>query len=54
MQRISTAQPVRWLEFFAPPANFLDPTISIKVRDGISDWLDAHGCQSVQEIIGVI
>jgi dihydroorotate dehydrogenase (NAD+) catalytic subunit len=35
-------------------ANFLDPTISIKVRDGISDWLDAHGCQSVQEIIGVI
>ena len=35
-------------------ANFLDPTISIKVRDGINDWLDAHGCQSVQEIIGVI
>ena len=35
-------------------ANFLDPTISIKVRDGINDWLDAHGCRSVQEIIGVI
>ena len=35
-------------------ANFLDPTVTIKVRDGISDWLDAHGCQSVQEIIGVI
>ena len=35
-------------------ANFLDPTISIKVRDGINDWLDAHGCQSVQEIIGAI
>ena len=35
-------------------ANFLDPAISIKVRDGINDWLDAHGCQSVQEIIGVI
>ena len=35
-------------------ANFLDPTVSIKVRDGISNWLDAHGCQSVQEIIGVI
>ena len=35
-------------------ANFLDPAISIKVRDGIDDWLDAHGCQSVQEIIGVI
>lgn len=35
-------------------ANFLDPTVSIKVRDGIDDWLERHGCQSVQEIIGVI
>ena len=30
-------------------ANFLDPAISIKVRDGINDWLEAHGCHSVQE-----
>lgn len=35
-------------------ANFLDPAVSIKVRDGINAWLDAHGCQSVSEIIGVI
>ena len=35
-------------------ANFLDPTISIKVRDGINDWLDSHGCRSVHEIIGQI
>ena len=35
-------------------ANFIDPTVTIKVRDGINDWLDRHGCQSVQEIIGVI
>ena len=35
-------------------ANFLDPTISIKVRDGINEWLDTHGCHSVQEIIGVL
>jgi dihydroorotate dehydrogenase (NAD+) catalytic subunit len=35
-------------------ANFLDPAISIKVRDGINDWLDSHGCLSVQEIIGVV
>ena len=35
-------------------ANFLDPAVSIKVRDGINDWLDAHGCKSVEEIIGVI
>ena len=35
-------------------ANFLDPAISIKVRDGINEWLDSHGCQSVNEIIGVV
>lgn len=35
-------------------ANFIDPAVSIKVRDGINAWLDAHGCQSVDEIIGVI
>ena len=35
-------------------ANFIDPAVTIKVRDGISDWLDRHGCHSVQEIIGTI
>jgi dihydroorotate dehydrogenase (NAD+) catalytic subunit len=35
-------------------ANFLDPAVSIKVRDGINQWLDNHGISSVQEIIGVI
>ncbi len=35
-------------------ANFLDPAVTIKIRDGINDWLDRHGCRSVQEIIGVI
>ena len=35
-------------------ANFLDPAVSIKVRDGIDAWLDAHGCNSVQEIIGCV
>ena len=35
-------------------ANFLDPAVTIKVRDGISDWLDRHGCHSVQEIIGTL
>ena len=34
-------------------ANFIDPAVTIKVRDGISNWLDSHGCKSVQEIIGV-
>ncbi|MBO6188404.1 MAG: dihydroorotate dehydrogenase [Prevotella sp.] len=35
-------------------ANFLDPAITVKVRDGINDWLDAHGCKSVSEIVGCI
>ena len=35
-------------------ANFLDPTVTIKIRDGINQWLDNHGCTSVSEIIGAI
>ena len=35
-------------------ANFIDPTVTVKVRDGINDWLDRHGVASVSEIVGVI
>lgn len=35
-------------------ANFLDPAVTIKVRDGINEWLDRHGCADVKEIIGVV
>ena len=35
-------------------ANFLDPTVTIKVRDGINEWLDNHGVKDVKEIIGVV
>ena len=35
-------------------ANFLDPAVTIKERDGINDWLDRHGCKSVNEIIGAL
>ena len=35
-------------------ANFLDPAVTKKVKDGIDQWLDSHGCKSVQEIIGVL
>ena len=35
-------------------ANFLDPAISIQIRNGINQWLDAHGCNSIQDIVGVI
>lgn len=33
-------------------ANFIDPTITIKVKDGINEWLDKHGCESLHDIIG--
>mgnify|MGYP002624772999 FL=1 len=35
-------------------ANFLDPAVTIKVRDGISLWLDQHGCKSVYDIVGCL
>ena len=35
-------------------ANFLDPQVTIKVRDGINDWLVRHGCKSVTEIINCL
>ncbi|WP_448924580.1 dihydroorotate dehydrogenase [Hoylesella nanceiensis] len=33
-------------------ANFLDPTITIKIRDGINQWLDEHNISDVNDIIG--
>ena len=33
-------------------ANFIDPAVTVKVAQGINDWLDQHGCQSVGEIVG--
>ncbi len=35
-------------------ANFIDPTVTVKVINGINDWLDAHGCKDVHEIMGVL
>jgi dihydroorotate dehydrogenase (NAD+) catalytic subunit len=35
-------------------ANFIDPSISEKVVDGIEDYLTRHGFNSVQEIIGAL
>lgn len=35
-------------------ANFVDPTVTVKIVDGLADWLDRHGCKSVKEIIGVV
>lgn len=35
-------------------ANFIDPAVSVKIAQGISNWLDAHNYKSVQEIIGAV
>jgi dihydroorotate dehydrogenase (NAD+) catalytic subunit len=35
-------------------ANFIDPSISEKVVDGIEDYLERHNFNSVQEIIGAL
>ena len=35
-------------------ANFIDPAVTIKIRDGINDWLDKHGIADIHEIIGAI
>ena len=35
-------------------ANFINPRVTIDVRDGINDWLDRHGCHSVSEITGIV
>lgn len=35
-------------------ANFIDPSISEKVIDGIEDYLQRHGFNSVQDIIGAL
>ena len=34
--------------------NFVDPAISVKVAQGISNWLDCHHLESLHDIIGII
>ena len=35
-------------------ANFIDPAVTIKVRDGINKWLDDHNINDIHDIIGVL
>lgn len=35
-------------------ANFIDPAITVKVAEGINDYLDRHGFSSVRDIIGAL
>ena len=35
-------------------ANFIDPTITIKVIDGIQEYLNRHNIKNINDIIGII
>ena len=35
-------------------ANLIDPTTTIRVIDGMNEWLDSHGVKDVHEIIGCL
>ena len=35
-------------------ANFINPRVSLEVVNGIDEWLNAHHCASLQDIIGVV
>lgn len=35
-------------------ANFIDPAVTVKVIDGINDYLEKHNFNSVSEIVGLI
>ena len=35
-------------------ANFIDPAVTLKIRDGINEWLDSHGVKAVSDIVGAI
>ena len=35
-------------------ANFIDPTVTLKVKNGVASWLERHGSKSVLDIVGVV
>lgn len=35
-------------------ANFIDPQVTVKVKNDIAAWLEQHGCKSLKEIVGVV
>ena len=35
-------------------ANFIDPTVSVKIIDGISDYLNRHNIGSIENLIGAL
>lgn len=35
-------------------ANFIDPAVTVKIINGMNEWLDCHGCKSVNDIRGAL
>ena len=35
-------------------ANFIDPTVTVKIVKGLEEYCERHGLKSIQEIIGII
>jgi dihydroorotate dehydrogenase (NAD+) catalytic subunit len=35
-------------------ANFIDPAVSVKVVEGIEEYMDRHGVKSINELIGAL
>ena len=35
-------------------ANFIDPAVTVKVVNGINEWMDNHGVTDIHEIIGCV
>ena len=35
-------------------ANFIDPTVTLKVIAGIDEYLERHKCKSIKDIIGAL
>ena len=33
-------------------ANFIDPAITVKISEGIDDYLNRHGLSSIKDLIG--
>ena len=40
--------------FFQMLLFYIDPAVTVKVRNGINAWLDAHGVGDVHEIIDAV
>jgi dihydroorotate dehydrogenase (NAD+) catalytic subunit len=35
-------------------ANFIDPAVTVKIIDGLTDYCNRHGISDINDIIGII